>query len=66
MKVVQVDNFDREGPGHDDRLVAGALTKETADLLNEEHSGFGLVTFLRPTPNDAGKGKTVTLRTTVL
>ena len=22
MKIVRIDNFDREGPGHDDKLIA--------------------------------------------
>ena len=42
MKIVQVDNFAREGPGYDDRFVALVSNPDIATaivaLLNIEHS----------------------------
>lgn len=45
MKIIAVDNYDRQGPGYDDRLVAENVSKPMADrivtLLNgslNEHS----------------------------
>ena len=39
-KIIQVDNYDREGPGHDDRLVANIQSETTArqivKLLNDD------------------------------
>ena len=30
MKIIRVDNFGREGPGHDDVLVASGITNKEA------------------------------------
>ena len=42
MKIIMVDNFNREGPGHNDKLIVGAVDKwwgETiVSLLNDHHS----------------------------
>jgi hypothetical protein len=39
MKIICVDNFNREGPGYDDKLIAGSITEPTlgksiVDFLN--------------------------------
>jgi len=39
MKVIKVDNYNREGPGYDDKLVAENLTtKEAMELAKERNS----------------------------
>lgn len=33
MKVISIDNFSREGPGYDDRLIASGLSEEEAEAM---------------------------------
>ena len=45
MKIVAVDNYDREGPGHDDILIAESVAPKYGlpiiDMLNKlEHQNY--------------------------
>ena len=54
MKVIRVDNFDREGPGHDDKVEASNLSEEEARALakklNEQRGGEE--SYYRAVPDD--------------
>lgn len=56
MKIIQVDNFDREGPGYDDRFVAMVVDPHIAEhivsLLNSEHKHPEDDCFYKVVPND--------------
>jgi hypothetical protein len=56
VKIISVDNFDREGPGHDDSLVADNVSsgyiKTMVQALNESHSGNGAQRFFRAVEDD--------------
>lgn len=49
MKIIRRDNFDREGPGHDDYFVAFVQNEETAkkvaELLNDDAATIGQVYY---------------------
>ena len=54
-KIIAVDNFDREGPGFDDRLVVFVRdvvrAQKIVDLLNEEVGGHSPI-YYKVVPND--------------
>jgi hypothetical protein len=57
VKIVCVDNFNREGPGHDDTLVASEITSQRwADImceaLNKKLSGSRASEFFRVVDDD--------------
>lgn len=56
MKLIQTDNFDREGPGHDDRLLVYInnpnVAKEVARLLNDDCDDPYCDVFFKAVPND--------------
>lgn len=45
MKIICVDNYDREGPGHDDKLIATTVPESTGkiivNLLNKQTDPLG-------------------------
>jgi hypothetical protein len=56
MKLIRVDSFNREGPGYDDKLIQGGLTKEeaqaSADALNALDKSPHSPDFYRVVPED--------------
>ena len=39
MKIVGVDNFDREGPGHDDQLICTDVNEFYGKIIVDELNG---------------------------
>lgn len=56
MMLIQVDNFDREGPGHDDKLLLYINNEEKAHeiarLINEDCDDPNCNVFFKAVPNN--------------
>lgn len=56
MKLIQADNFNREGPEGNDRMVLYInnpdTAKEIANLLNEDCDDPNCDVFFKAVPND--------------
>jgi len=56
MKIILVDNFNREGPGHNDTLIAEKVNKhfikKICEFLNLRFGGINSPNYFRPVEND--------------